>query len=130
MICAARASLEQIIRFFWDWAEAGTLRRNCWRATAPRAFATGHVRRCVGTRGMGVVWQVTPVALAKAITDPESAAAMRAFDLVMQMTKIDVASIEAACRRHFSPTRASKRQPGVATGDGRAAPAAASGEFC
>ena len=47
---------------------------------------------------MGLVWQITPVALTKAITDPDPAAAKRAFDAMMQMAKIDIAAIEAAHR--------------------------------
>jgi 2-polyprenyl-6-hydroxyphenyl methylase/3-demethylubiquinone-9 3-methyltransferase len=46
----------------------------------------------------GVSWQITPVALTKAIADPDRAAAKRAFDAMMGMTKIDVAAIEAARR--------------------------------
>jgi 2-polyprenyl-6-hydroxyphenyl methylase/3-demethylubiquinone-9 3-methyltransferase len=46
----------------------------------------------------GVSWQITPVALIKAIADPDPAAAKRAFDAMMQMTKIDIAAIEAAHR--------------------------------
>ncbi len=46
----------------------------------------------------GLSWQITPVALMKAITDPDSAAAKRAFDAMMQMKKIDIAAIEAAHR--------------------------------
>jgi 2-polyprenyl-6-hydroxyphenyl methylase/3-demethylubiquinone-9 3-methyltransferase len=46
----------------------------------------------------GVSWQITPVALMKAITDPDRAAAKRAFDAMMQMRKIDIAAIEAARR--------------------------------
>ena len=46
----------------------------------------------------GVSWQITPVALTEAITDPDRAAAKRAFDAMMQMGKIDVATIEAARR--------------------------------
>jgi len=38
------------------------------------------------------------VALTKAITDPDPAAAKRAFDAMMQMRKIDIAAIEAARR--------------------------------
>ncbi len=46
----------------------------------------------------GLSWQITPIALTKAITDPDPAAAKRAFDAMMQMKKIDVAAIEAARR--------------------------------
>ena len=46
----------------------------------------------------GVSWQITPVVLIQAITDPDPAAAKRAFDAMMEMTKIDVAAIEAALR--------------------------------
>ena len=46
----------------------------------------------------GVSWQITPVALTQAITDPDPAAAKRAFDAMMQMKKIDIATIEKARR--------------------------------
>ena len=46
----------------------------------------------------GLSWQITPVALINAITDPDSAAAKRAFEAMMQMTKIDIAAIEEARR--------------------------------
>ena len=46
----------------------------------------------------GVSWQITPVALTQAISSDDPAVAKRAFDAMMQMTKIDVAAIEAACR--------------------------------
>ena len=46
----------------------------------------------------GVFWQITPIALTKAITDPDPAVAKRAFDAMMQMKKIDIAALEAACR--------------------------------
>ena len=46
----------------------------------------------------GLSWQITPIALTKAITDPDPAAAKRAFDAMMQMRKIDIAKIEAAVR--------------------------------
>lgn len=46
----------------------------------------------------GLSWQITPVALTRAITDPDPAAAKRAFDAMMQMKKIDIATIEAARR--------------------------------
>ena len=46
----------------------------------------------------GLSWQITPVALTQAITDPDPAAAKRAFDAMMTMQKIDIAKIEAARR--------------------------------
>lgn len=46
----------------------------------------------------GVSWQITPIALTKAWTDPDRAAAKRAFDALTHMGKIDVAAIEAAHR--------------------------------
>jgi 2-polyprenyl-6-hydroxyphenyl methylase/3-demethylubiquinone-9 3-methyltransferase len=44
----------------------------------------------------GLSWQITPLALIQAMTDPDPAAAKRAFDAMMQMNKIDIATIEAA----------------------------------
>lgn len=44
----------------------------------------------------GLSWQITPVALSEAIADPDPAAAKRAFEAMMEMTKIDIAAIEAA----------------------------------
>ncbi|MEB4591332.1 VOC family protein [Candidatus Thiothrix sp. Deng01] len=46
----------------------------------------------------GISWQITPVALTRAIADADPAIAKRAFDAMMRMTKIDIAAIEAACR--------------------------------
>lgn len=46
----------------------------------------------------GISWQITPRALVAAITDPDPAAAKRAFEAMMQMQKIDIATIEAARR--------------------------------
>ena len=46
----------------------------------------------------GVSWQITPVALTKATMGADPKVAKRAFDAMMQMNKIDVAAIEAACR--------------------------------
>ena len=46
----------------------------------------------------GISWQITPAVLIQAITDPDPAAAKRAFEAMMTMTKIDVAAIEAARR--------------------------------
>ncbi|HMN77648.1 MAG TPA: VOC family protein, partial [Burkholderiaceae bacterium] len=46
----------------------------------------------------GVSWQITPSVLTEAFTGPDRAAARRVFDAMMEMTKIDVAGIEAARR--------------------------------
>ncbi len=46
----------------------------------------------------GVSWQITPRVLARAIADPDPAAGRRAFDAMMTMRKIDIATIEAALR--------------------------------
>jgi predicted 3-demethylubiquinone-9 3-methyltransferase (glyoxalase superfamily) len=46
----------------------------------------------------GLSWQITPRALLAAVSDPDPAAAKRAFDAMMTMGKIDIAAIEAARR--------------------------------
>ena len=46
----------------------------------------------------GLSWQITPRALLDAITDKDSKAAKRAFDAMMEMSKIDIAAIETARR--------------------------------
>ena len=46
----------------------------------------------------GLNWQITPEVLSEAVTDPDRAAAKRAFEAMMQMGKIDIAAIEAARR--------------------------------
>lgn len=46
----------------------------------------------------GISWQITPVALTMAVTDPDPAVAKRAFEAMMGMGKIDIAAIEAARR--------------------------------
>ncbi len=46
----------------------------------------------------GLSWQITPRVLIEAITDPDPAAAKRAFAAMMEMTRIDIAKIEAARR--------------------------------
>lgn len=46
----------------------------------------------------GLSWQITPRALSEAYTSPDRAAAKRAFEAMMHMTKIDVAAIEVAVR--------------------------------
>ncbi len=44
----------------------------------------------------GFSWQITPRVLLDATTSPDKAAAKRAFDAMMTMRKIDVATIETA----------------------------------
>jgi predicted 3-demethylubiquinone-9 3-methyltransferase (glyoxalase superfamily) len=46
----------------------------------------------------GLSWQITPRVLLDAMTNPDKAAAKRAFDAMMTMKKIDVAAIKAAVR--------------------------------
>ena len=46
----------------------------------------------------GLSWQITPRVLTAAITDPDPAAAKRAFEAMMQMGKIDIAGIEKALK--------------------------------
>lgn len=46
----------------------------------------------------GISWQISPLALLKAVADPDPAAAKRAFDAMMRMKKIDIAAIETAYR--------------------------------
>ena len=46
----------------------------------------------------GISWQITPHALMAAIADADPAAAKRAFEAMMTMTRIDIAAIEAARR--------------------------------
>jgi predicted 3-demethylubiquinone-9 3-methyltransferase (glyoxalase superfamily) len=78
-------------------------------ATADQAETDRYWNAIVGNGGQesdcgwckdkwGLSWQITPIALTKAITDPDAAAAKRAFDAMMQMKKIDVAAIESARR--------------------------------
>lgn len=46
----------------------------------------------------GFSWQIVPRLLLAAARDPDPVAAKRAFDAMMTMTKIDIATIEAAWR--------------------------------
>ena len=59
----------------------------------------GEASACVWCRDRwGLSWQITPRVLMRAIADPDPAAAKRAFEAMMPMTKIDIATIEAARR--------------------------------
>jgi 2-polyprenyl-6-hydroxyphenyl methylase/3-demethylubiquinone-9 3-methyltransferase len=46
----------------------------------------------------GISWQITPLALTQAFSDPDPEVAKRAFNAMMEMKKIDIAAIEAARR--------------------------------
>lgn len=46
----------------------------------------------------GISWQITPRVLTEAIADPDPNVARRAFEAMMQMTRIDIATIGAARR--------------------------------
>lgn len=46
----------------------------------------------------GISWQITPRALTDVMTSGDKAAAKRAFEAMMSMKKIDVATIEAAIK--------------------------------
>lgn len=46
----------------------------------------------------GLSWLITPRMLMAAIADPDRAAAKRTFDAMVDMTRIDIAAIEAARR--------------------------------
>ena len=52
----------------------------------------------------GLNWQITPIALTQAITDSNTNAAKRAFEAMMEMKKIDIATIEAAHRGEVGAT--------------------------
>ena len=76
-------------------------------ATADQADTDRYWNAIVGNGGQesacgwckdkwGLSWQITPTILMEAITDPDPAVAKRAFEAMMQMTKIDVAAVEAA----------------------------------
>ena len=78
-------------------------------ATADQAETDRYWNAIVGNGGQesvcgwckdkwGLSWQITQIALTKAVTDPDLAAAKRAFDAMLLMKKIDIAAIERAWR--------------------------------
>ncbi len=78
-------------------------------ATADQAETDRYWNAIVGNGGQesacgwckdkwGLNWQITPIVLSQAITDPDPGIAQRAFAAMMTMKKIDVAAIEAARR--------------------------------
>jgi predicted 3-demethylubiquinone-9 3-methyltransferase (glyoxalase superfamily) len=46
----------------------------------------------------GLSWQISPRVLTAAVSNPDQKIAKRAFDAMMTMTKIDIATIEAAIK--------------------------------
>ena len=67
-----------------------------WNAIVGNGGAESACGWCKDTWGLS--WQITPRVLLEATTDPDRAAAKRAFDAMMKMKKIDIATIEAARR--------------------------------
>ena len=74
--------------------QAGTER--LWNAIVGN---DGQERECGWCKDRwGLSWQITPLTLTAAITDPDRATAKRAFEAMKEMLKIDIAVIEAAQR--------------------------------
>jgi predicted 3-demethylubiquinone-9 3-methyltransferase (glyoxalase superfamily) len=71
-----------------------------WKAIVHNGGAESQCGWCQDRWGLS--WQITPRVLLEATTDPDQAAAKRAFDAMMGMKKIDVAAIEAAWRGRAS----------------------------
>ncbi|CAN1499391.1 PhnB-like [Rhabdaerophilaceae bacterium] len=63
-------------------------------STVPEAEQCGWVKD-----RFGLSWQIVLVMLMQLIVDPDPARAKRAFDAMMDMKRIDIASIEAAAGR-------------------------------
>ena len=75
-----------------DQAETDRL----WNAIVGNGGAESECGWCKDKFGLS--WQITPRALMEAVSDPDRAAAKRAFEAMMTMKKIDIATIEAARR--------------------------------
>ncbi|MDP4006840.1 VOC family protein [Methylobacterium sp. NEAU K] len=67
-----------------------------WEAIVGNGGAESQCGWC--TDRWGFSWQITPRALLRANSNPDRAAARRAFEAMMTMRKIDIARIEAAVR--------------------------------
>jgi predicted 3-demethylubiquinone-9 3-methyltransferase (glyoxalase superfamily) len=67
-----------------------------WDAIVGNGGAESQCGWC--TDRWGFSWQITPRALLRANSNPDRAAARRAFEAMMTMRKIDIARIEAAVR--------------------------------
>jgi 2-polyprenyl-6-hydroxyphenyl methylase/3-demethylubiquinone-9 3-methyltransferase len=75
-----------------DQAETDRL----WNAIVSNGGQESQCGRCRDRWGLS--WQITPRALIETISDPDAAAARRAFEAMMTMGKIDIAATEAARR--------------------------------
>jgi predicted 3-demethylubiquinone-9 3-methyltransferase (glyoxalase superfamily) len=75
-----------------DQAETDRL----WDAIVRNGGQESACDRCKDKSGLS--WQITPRALTDGIADPDRAAAKRTFEEMMQMGKMDIATIEAARR--------------------------------
>lgn len=67
-----------------------------WDAIVGNGGAESQCGWC--TDRWGFSWQITPRALLRANSNPDRAAARRAFEAMMTMRKIDIARIDAAVR--------------------------------
>lgn len=67
-----------------------------WNAIVGNGGAESECGWCKDKWGLN--WQITPRVLIEATTDKDQAAAKRAFEAMMTMRKIDIATIEAAWR--------------------------------
>ena len=67
-----------------------------WNAIVNNGGAESACGWCKDKWGMN--WQITPRVLSQAVTSSDAALAKRAFDAMMTMHKIDIATIEAASK--------------------------------
>jgi predicted 3-demethylubiquinone-9 3-methyltransferase (glyoxalase superfamily) len=67
-----------------------------WNAIVGNGGAESECGWCKDRYGLS--WQITPRALMEAVSERDPAAAKRAFEAMMTMKKIDIATIEAARR--------------------------------
>jgi 2-polyprenyl-6-hydroxyphenyl methylase/3-demethylubiquinone-9 3-methyltransferase len=67
-----------------------------WRAIVDNGGSESACGWCKDRWGLS--WQITPQVLLDAVTDTDQAAAKRAFDAMMPMRRIDIATIEKAWR--------------------------------
>jgi predicted 3-demethylubiquinone-9 3-methyltransferase (glyoxalase superfamily) len=65
-----------------------------WNAIVENGGAASQCGWCKDKFGLS--WQIVPRALLNAMTDPDKAAAKRAMEAMMGMTRIDIAAIERA----------------------------------